>query len=201
MSLLVALGIGVAFARQTYQPNAFDLVLIYYQRSGLPIPWHDLAQHFDDYRRARNEFDRQEMLSKIKPIIEREMQLVADRDLLLFPTSVNIGEYEFGSGAFPLSITPLMYSEFSTRIPGPPPAILFLNADKFTTWALPRDEARQLLATLRGARTLAADIEYRPVRAREGSLNWKTYRIIDVEIVKIALSTPDKRIPIAVLVP
>lgn len=198
---VIILTMVVSFAQQVNHPNEFDLLLIYYKRSGLPIPWSSLAQHFDDYRRASNEFDRERMLVHLRPVIEKQLLAVEIQESFVFSTKIVIGEYDFDHGAFPLSITPLMYSEFITSVPGPPLAILFVNADKFTTWSLSRDDGSQLLARLGGIRSVAADIIYRPVRAREGYINNTIHRIIDVEILSIKLSTYDRNLSIGVLLP
>lgn len=185
---------GTARAEAPHQPQGIDLLYLYYKVSGVPVPWGQLAQSYTEYRAAKDEFERQELMAKLRPLMEKRYALVAEKKSYAIRTGLKLEEYDFGREAYPLSLRPTSFFpfQFDYRL-GKPVAITFANGAEASEWKIAKDEARRVAQGLPRNRVLPALIVYAPEGAREDRLNHAAYRIVEARILRIEFMSPDGR--------
>ena len=194
-----------SWADDALDPKGLDLAYIYYDVSGLPVPWKALANFYDEYRSAKDEFERREVYAQILPIMKKSSEEISQTKTFLIRTETSVGEYDFDREAFPLGISDGMFFTFPLSITGPSFAVEFTNASELKDWKIKPEKARGIAAILRSGRNVPMMIEYKPVNAFEDRLRtrWgnERYRIIEADIVKATLYTRDRRKVMTVLTP
>lgn len=190
---LLSLLASLAQAQQARVARGLDPAFVYYELSGLPVPWTDLARHYSDYRNARDEFERNERFAALRPAMERARDDALRHKTFLLQTGTEVGEYDFANETFPLSFRATMFFTFDLDVPGPRFALSFANGGDLIDWKLPKEKARDVAAMLRNNRRLPVEIEYTPIAAREDNLNYGRYRMIEARAVTMRLLRPDGR--------
>ncbi len=200
--LLLAIFSNTSFAQKPYQIKEVDVMLMYYKLSGEEIPWKDMAQNYPEFQRAKDEFARQDVLDKLKPRIQEEMNAIIQKKPLVIISRFEIEEYDFDKGAFPLGISDSTYFPYSS---GPRAyqdlAVTFTNADQFTHWVVTREEARKITQRLGNSRDVIAVIEIKPVKALADKIGYRDTRIVQVEISKITFETLNRSSTIGTVLP
>lgn len=184
---------GAAWAQQTRAARGLDPAFVYYELAGLPVPWTDLARHYNEYRNARDEFERNERFAALRPAMERERTEALRHKVFALPTGTTVGEYDFTRETFPIGFSASMFFTFDIDAPGSRFALTFVNGDRLTDWKLPKDKAREVAALLRNDRRIPVEITYMPVSAREDNLNYSRHRIIEACVTSLRFLRPDGR--------
>lgn len=183
----------VLFATPVFSDNSMDLSdlevgFLYYKVSKLPILWDHFANHYVEYRDARDEFQRVDAMGKIKPILEDMQNKVLNTSSYVMKVGGYLDEYDFGNGGFPTGINNTTYIPVPvsrSNMKGPDFAILFINGEKYSILKLSKEEARKRIVFLRDSRRVVFEIEFTPKTAREERLGYYMHRVISAEIIKI----------------
>ncbi len=191
---LLILSSNPGFAQGPYQVEGVDMALIYSKLSGGTFVWKEIAQNYPEYRKASDEFARQEVLEKLKPRIEEQAQELIDgkkRSLAVF-TRIDVKEYDFDNSEFPLDFAENTYFTFDSRPSASDDiALTFNNGSQFTTWSVSKEEARKITQQIGSGREVGAIIEFVPVAAKVGKLSYSDTKIIQANIVRITFKTLD----------
>lgn len=177
-----------AFGEIAEELDVLEVGFLYYKISHLPIPWDHFANHFAEYRDAKDEFQRLDVLEKIKPVLEKKRNKVNSSNSFIVKFKSRLGDYNFQNNGFPTSISigtfiPMM--NYRSNVKGPDFAIRFVNGQEFSYLKLDPQEARKKVIALRDSREVIIEIEYEPHGAGEDLIDFREYRVIDVKIKKL----------------
>lgn len=170
--------------------NDLGVGFLYYKLSQLPIPWDDFANHYAEYREAKDEFQRLDVLKGIKPVLEEMKNKVYSSGSFIVKFKSKLGEYDFQKNGFPTNILQGAFVptiKARSNMKGPDFAIKFLNGQDFAYLKVNPQEARQNVIALRDSREVVIEIEYEAKSAGEDTMNFITYRVIDAKIKKLTV--------------
>ncbi len=172
--------------------NDLEIGFLYYKLSQLPIPWDHFANHYAEYRDAKDEFQRLEVLERIKPVLEKMRNKVYSSNRFVVKIRSRLGEYDFQNNGFPTNIgqgTFVPTMKLRSNMKGPDFAIRFLNGQEFSHLKVDPQEARKKVIALRDSREAIFEIEYEAKNAGEDVININynsmNYRVIDANIKKL----------------
>lgn len=176
-------------SEEVIEPSDLEIGFLYYKTSKLPIPWDHFANHYTEYRSARDEFQRMDAMEKIKPLLEDIQRRVLKANLFIVRFRTRVGEYDFENGGFPIEITDTTYLPIPTsrsNMGGPNFAIEFINGHKYSILKVSKEEARKRIVFLRDSRQVVIEVEFVPKAAEEKRIDlFRTYRFISAEIKRI----------------
>lgn len=168
--------------------NDLEVGFLYYKLSQLPIPWDHFANHYAEYRDAKDEFQRLEVLERIKPVLEKMKNKVYSSNSFIVKIQGRLGEYDFQNNGFPTNILQGTFAptiKARSNMKGPDFAIKFKNGQKFSYLKVDPQEARKKVIALRDSRDAVFEIEYEAKNAGEDTMNYRSYRVIDAHIKKL----------------
>ena len=193
---LLILSSNPGFAQQPYQVEDIDMALIYYKLSGTQFPWKEIAQNYPEYRKASDEFARQDVLEKLKLRIEEQAKELMEgkKKSLAIITRMDIKEYDFDHAAFPLDFSENTYFSYASY----PSvyediAVTFKNGSQFTMWPVSKEEARKITQQIGSGREVVATIEFIPVSAKSAKISYRDRMVIEVNIIKISFQSLDRK--------
>jgi hypothetical protein len=168
--------------------NDLEVGFLYYKLSQLPIPWDHFANHYAEYRDAKDEFQRLEVLERIKPVLEKMKNKVYSSNSFIVKFKSRLGEYDFQNNGFPTNILQRTFvptMKVRSNMKGPDFAIKFQNGQEFSYLKVDPQEARKKVIALRDSREAVIEIEYEAKSAGEDTINYISYRMIDAHIKKL----------------
>lgn len=186
--IILVLFATCGFPENVIEPSDMELGFLYYKTSKLPVPWDHFANHYAEYRSAADEFQKTDIIEKIKPLLEEMQQKVLNANSFIIKFGATIGEYNFESEGFPTGIidttfipTPVNRSNMKR----PDFAIEFTNASNYSLLKIKKEEARKKVLFLRDSRKVLIELEFVPKSAEEKRITYDVYRAILGEIKRI----------------
>ncbi len=158
---------------------------IYYEsRAEIPAPSDTLAGYMSkDYRNARDEFTKHDLLKKIGPVLSKKMSEAKSTETVLLRVRGKLGNYNFDKSAFPTGFGEGTFIPFDHGY-----AASFVNGNDVEFIEVPVGSARKLSEKLRSSRTAVFDIVGSIVGAEEQKVNgWSTKKMIKVKIEKLTV--------------
>lgn len=163
-----------------------EVGFLYYKVSKLPIPWDHFANHYAEYRSARDEFQRIDVMEQIKPILQNMQMKVNNNNSFVIKSKSTLGEYDFKNNGFPAGLSDTTFIPISTsrvNMKGPDFGVRFINGHDFSFLKLTPQEAREKVILLRDSRDVIIEVEYEPQSATEETAGFfATYRMIKGKI-------------------
>lgn len=118
-----------------------ELMYAYESRVENPIAYKAFAYYLStEYRRTHNEFRKHDILREIKPTVDARLDEAFDRKDYVLRFERNIGEYDFGSGAFHTGFAKFGYLHYTGNY-----GISFTNGLEWELFSMPKDLARDVI--------------------------------------------------------
>lgn len=158
--------------------------LYYESRADIASPSHKLAEYLSqDYKNARDEFTKHDLLQKIEPVLAKKLIEAKDTKTVLLRVRGKLGDYDFNKKAFPTGFGETTFIPFSNDY-----AASFVNGNDIQFMEVNMEAARELSDELRKTRTATFDIVGSIVGAGEEAVNsWSSKKMLKVKIEKLSV--------------
>ena len=156
---------------------------VYESRAKLPTSDEKLAEYlYPEYRNAPDEFTKQELFEKIKPVLKSNLTEAKAKDEYYLRVSTELGQYDFNNKTFPSGFSS------STYIPYPHGyGVMFDNLKDVISIPVPLDAAKSLSGKLQRSRVITAVVYCKVIRAEEEKMQYRD----DVKAVKAHITKVD----------
>ena len=174
-----------AFA-QPVQVTGDNVAFLYEARAELPVPDEVLAESaFTDYANARDEFARHDIFQRIKPLIAKRIAEARETTLVYLNVATDLEDYHFEGESFPTGFSDATFIPFrgTARY-----AVAFTNGADIEHLPVTVEVARSLATELRRTRRASATIYGEIQDVSEKTLNYLTYKTLNMRITKIEVS-------------
>lgn len=175
-----------AFAENTESVLVSDDNVHYYYESRADIKATDqeLAKIISvDYRNARDEFTRHDLLQKITPVLKKRLAEAKTNDKIHLRVGSKLGDYDFDKKAFPIGFGKGTFIPFKNGY-----VVTFENSDGLEYIPVPLDKARELSQALQRGRQITLEIDGTPVSAMEKQLNWGHHKALSIKVTKLSVT-------------
>ncbi|ODS09644.1 DUF4852 domain-containing protein [Vibrio scophthalmi] len=139
-----------------------------------------------DYRLAKDEFSRYDLLQKIKPIIDNRLQKAAKTDAIELHIGGNLEDYDFDKKGFPSGFGEGTYIPFQNKY-----AVTFSNSNDIQFIPVSMESARLLSSELQKNRRASYIIKGNIIEVKEDNMNYHTYKTIKMKITEIEAKLSD----------
>jgi hypothetical protein len=174
-----------AFA-QPIQVTGDNIAFLYEARADLPVPDDVLAESaFTDYANARDEFARHDILQRIRPLIAERIADARETTHVYLNVGTDLGDYHFEGESFPTGFSDATFIPFRDAAGY---AVTFANAADVEQLPVNVEVARSLATELRRTRRASATIYGEIQDVSEKTLNYLTYKTLNMRITKIEIS-------------
>ena len=164
VSIILALLTTTVAVGEEIKIDGQSIVFLYEARAENRIPDEQLAEKISiDFRNARDEFTRHELMESIKPVIEKRMAAAASAKEVYLLVKVRLGDYDFEKNAFSTTLGEGTYIRYGERGGY---AVSFVNGEETAFLPVPMESARALAGELRRDRRATLKISAEPVRAK-----------------------------------
>ena len=158
------------------------VVWAYEARAELPSTDKKLAEYVSsDYSNAEDEFERQELLEKIKPIIKKRIQEASKQEVYTIVLDKYLNEYDFQQKGFPTEV-----GEGSFVTHGNVYATLFANPEGLDFIRVNKEDAKKLMKSLTN-RKYKVEITGTIDAVKEMALNGYRYKTIQLWPTKMVI--------------
>ena len=158
-----------------------SIVLLYEARAEIRAPDHEIAKTlFVDYRNARDEFTRYELMEKIKPVIEKRLTTAGETTRVYLLIGAYLEDYDFGKNSFPTGFGESTFVPFDNQY-----AVTFVNGDELGFLPVQMESARALAGELRTNRSARFTIYGDIVGAKEQEINYRQYKTLELKAAKM----------------
>jgi hypothetical protein len=158
--------------------------ILYEARAEIRIPDDKLAEYISaDYRKARDEFTRNDLFQKIKPIIDSRLAEAKKTKTVLLLIGGRLADYDFDKNAFPTGFSASSFIPFKNDY-----AVTFTNGEKFEFLPVPFEFAKSLSSELSRNRRAKFIVYGEIVGAKEEKLRRRVKKVLQVRITKIEVS-------------
>jgi hypothetical protein len=146
-----------------------EVPFVYESRAKIPTSDERLALLVSsDYRNARDEFTRQELMEQIKPIIKLKLMEARANSEYLLRIGIELGQYNFTQKAFPSGFTPNTFIPFNADY-----GLIFNNTKDIESVPVPLEAAKALSSQLQNSRSVTAMVYCRIVNTQEKRIGWR----------------------------
>lgn len=187
--------IVIIFSSTTFADEAEKLTndnagYIYESRTKLPISLEKLAaQEVADYRNARDEFSKHEMLEKIKPELVEKLKAAKDISDYQLKVGVIIGQYDFEKNRFPSGFVDTTFIPFIHDY-----AVTFSNIKNIEYIPIPLDIAKDLSSSLQKSRDITAIIDCKILGTKIETLGYLQKKVLITKVSKVYFYTDDGKL-------
>lgn len=161
-----------------------NVALLYESRVSVRAPDHKLAELISvDYRDARDEFTKQELFQKLKPVIKQKLNEAATVKQVSLGVRERLGDYDFDRKAFPTGLTKGAYFPYGAYI------VEFINPDRAAYLPVDIEKAKSLAGHLRSGRTIHMNVVATIVGTKEEHIKFSgTKKALKLKINSIEVS-------------
>lgn len=176
---------GMLSWAQHVEVNETNVTFLYESRAEIRPPDHTLAEIIStDYRSARDEFTRHDLLQEIKPVIEKRMAEGQQTKQVVLRIGGTLGDYDFDKNAFPTGFSDATYIPFGYLY-----AVNFTNASQIDFLPVEMSSARTLAGELRKSRRAVFSIYGDIDSVSEEELkSFVTSKVVKVKITKMQVA-------------
>ncbi len=167
-----------------------NIPFLYESRAEIQTSEEKLARIISvDYRRARDEFSKMELLQKIKPVISKKLSESKEIEEIKLLIGSRLKEYDFDKSAFPTGFGSGTYIPFKNGY-----AVNFENAEIIEFIKIPVSEAKNLSSMLRKTRKVGFEVKGKIISVKEEMVNYSTKKLVTVEIQSVVVKTKKGKI-------
>ena len=171
LALVLLVPVAVVGQGGVMEIDRQSVIFLYESRAIEPAPDEEIARQISmAYRRAKNEFERYELMEQLQPIIRERMEAAGAVGRVKVRVGVRLGEYDFERKAFP---TPF---GSNGHVPYADYALAFGNGEALSFLSVPLEAARSLASVLPGDRKVSFVLEGEIMAAER-----KTFAFLDRE--------------------
>jgi len=167
---------------------------VYESRAKLPASDEKLAEFLSaDYRNARDEFTKQELLEKIKPVIKSTLTEAKSKGEYFLRVGTKLGQYDFDKKQFPSGFSSSTFIPFEIRFGMEVSryAVMFDNIKEVENIPLPLDAAKSLSGKLQQSRAITAVVYCRINGTQEKQMNYRDFKVMMAHVTKVDFLTDD----------
>lgn len=190
--LFVTLGIETRAAdpeADAVRLNGDSAPFAYNAYAAIPTPESQLAAIISvDYRRAPDEFTAQELLSKIRPVIETRVEESKAVEHWRVVIDSRLAQFDFQRGGFPTGMNSDTFVPFGNFY-----AVTFSNISDFSLVPVPVEEAKKLAEALRRDRRVVVEILGQVEGAEEKTINYHRRKVLNFKIDSVTINLRDGR--------
>lgn len=188
LSLFCAQTIYAKDSQNTERLTDETVPFVYESRAKLPASDETLAEFISvDYRNARDEFTKHELLEKIQPIIKSTLTEAKSKGEYFLRVGTKLGQYDFNKKQFPSGFSSSTFIPFENKY-----AVIFDNVKEIENIPLALDAAKSLSGKLQQSRAITAVVYCRIISTQEKQLNYSAaYKVINAHITKVDFSSDD----------
>lgn len=207
LSLFFVQTIYAQDAQNTERLTDETVPFVYESRAKLPASDEKLAEFLSaDYRNARVEFTKQELLEKIKPVIKSTLAEAKSKGEYILRVGTKLGQYDFNKKQFPSGFSSSTFIPFEIRhdfgMALSRYAVIFDNIKDVENIPLPLDAAKSLSGKLQQSRAITAVVYCRIISTQEKQLNYSAaYKVINAHITKVDFSSDDDALISSINIP
>lgn len=159
--LLVFLLFSSNASAESYQIDDDTAFYVYEVFSEIKTPREELAEYISkDYRRARDEFSRHDLLVEINPVLDKRIEEAASAKLFNIRIGGKLGEYDFDKKGFKTGFSENTFVPYSYGY-----AASFTNIGKAEYLPVTVEKARTFASSLGKSRKaifkIVGEVEYR----------------------------------------
>jgi len=167
--------------------NDENIAFAYEVKAEIPAPKEELAKIISvDYRNAPDEFSGRELFLKIEPVIEKRIAEAAGIPEWFVLIGSRLNEYDFDRQGFNTGFDDTTFIPF-TRNGVQRYAVMFKNVADFKFLPVPIEKAKSLSDALKRSRKCDIQVEGRIVGAKEQTLNYSVYKVVELEITRLTI--------------
>ncbi|MDC0948314.1 hypothetical protein OAS86_03075 [Gammaproteobacteria bacterium] len=167
-----------------------SLPFLYESRADIPAPEHTLAEIMSsDYRSARDEFTRYDLMETIRPVIERRLQEYGAANTVSVTFGTRLDDYDFDQQAFSTGLTPNTFLEPTTGY-----GVTFMPDPRISTLPVPLDHAKTLAGSLRNNRRATVHITGTIDHVSEETSKFYGRKMLYIDVDLIEMATADGQI-------
>jgi len=189
LALVFGFGLSVSvfsfgvIAAEGIQITDENIPFLYESRAAVKAPEHKIAALIsNDYRSAKDEFTRHDLLKQLRPVITERMAEGRKTQAVIMLVSTKLGDYDFNKSVFPTGIDGDTFLNHENGY-----AVRFANADAASLLPVSVETARSLAGHLRDTRRAHLKIHGVITGAKEEKLNWSPRKVLKVKITKIEI--------------
>lgn len=155
---------------------------LFHRLTKTPVKLDDFGVAFPEVRGARDEFERRDLLAKVRPDLEEAQRSVATAKTFSIRIGAQLADYDFDRKGFPSGIAEGTFVPFDVGGAfgnGPHFAVSLNNAGNYSIIPMEEAEARKLAAALRRCcafRQVTLDLMVEPISAETAALDGVTRR-------------------------
>lgn len=149
---------------------------LFHRLSKTPVKLEDFAVAFPEVGQARDEFERRDVLARVKPDLEDAQRSVATAKTFLIAIRSNLGDYDFDRKGFPTGISETTFVPFDVgAFRGEPHyAVSLKNGAEYSFLQMQEEEARKFAAVMRKCctfREVTLEVTVAPISAEKTALD------------------------------
>ena len=160
------------------------VAFLYESRAEIRTPDHNLAEIMStDYRNARDEFTRYDLMQQIAPVIERRISEAEETTLVTVLVGGQLEDYNFEQNAFPTGFSEDSFIPYDNSY-----AVVFINGSDLEMLPVPLESARTIAGELRRSRRAQFNLIGEIVGTREDTLNFVDRKVLEIRITQLDVS-------------
>lgn len=149
---------------------------LFHRLSKMPVKLEDFAVAFPEVGQASDEFERRDVLAKVKPDLEDAQRSVATAKSFLIAIRSKLGDYDFDRKGFPTGISETTFVPFDVGAFGADPhyAVSLKNGAEYSLLQMEEGEARKFAAVMRKCctyREVTLEVVVTPISAEKTTLD------------------------------
>lgn len=181
-----------------------EIGLLYFKTARKPVPWEDFAGYWEEYRTAKDEFEKADVLTTLIPKLQEMKKHVDTHKTFIVCHKTSLGKYNMVTGKFTvngLEDLALSAGTWQLHIKGPEYAIVFKNLKEFKELVMNKDTAREIADKLGPGRKIRLIFTFEPKSVYNdayphGGFGFLTalfktrYRVIGSRIITLRIENP-----------
>lgn len=176
------------YAQEMERLTDDEVPFVYESRAKIPASDEKLAEYLStEYRNARDEFTKQELMEKIKPILKSKLTEAKTNVEYYLRIGIELGQYNFSSKTFPSGFSSGTFIPFKNSY-----AVMFDNVKDIENIPVSLDAAKSLSGKLQKNRNITAVVYCRIIGTKEEKIQWQgDYKVLKTHITKVDFLSDD----------
>lgn len=169
------------YAQETERLTDDEVPFVYESRAKIPTSDEKLAGYLSaEYRNARDEFTKNELLEKIRPVLKSKLAQAKTNSEYFLRVGAELGQYNFSSNTFPSGFSSSTFIPFKDSY-----AVVFDNVKDIENIPVSLESAKSLSGKLQKNRRIAAVVYCRIIGTQEKQLGWRDSKVLKAHVTKV----------------